>query len=385
MSTLEIKELPQDLQRSLQESGIAKLTDIQNQTIPHALKHEDIFAQAPTGSGKTAAYLIPVIEQIEIQKQAKHQPQALILVPTRELAIQTADVVRTLLKYREGIRTAILTGGVDMNAQVRSFSKGADIVIATPSRILDHFRRHTFKMQDCHILILDEADVMMSMGFFDDVVKISTALSEHQTMLFSATYDERIRSAVSCLLHDPFECHIVSDSVIPQKIDYSYAVINEKEKPDLLFELLNQTCQTLVFCNTIRTCDYLTELLKSHGFQCETIHSDMDPKLRRTLMKQFRAHDYPVLIATDVASRGLDLSGMERVINYDCPNFPEGFLHRTGRTGRAGHAGNAILFLTPAETRHIQEMEALTDSKCSRITGSKKRAYTRKKGSYEYH
>lgn len=384
MSNLKITDLASYLQRSLSEAGFSKLTDVQQKTIPHAMNHEDIFAQAPTGSGKTAAYLIPILEQLEVQKQTRHHPQALIMVPTRELAMQIADTARLLLKYREGIRCAVLTGGIDMNAQVRSFSKGADIVIATPSRLLDHIRRHTFKSSDCHFLVLDEADVMMTMGFYEDVTKIVNTLPEHETMLFSATYNEQVTAASKDLLLNPFECHIETDSVIPQKISYYYAVLDEKEKPDLLFQLLKQNCQTLVFCNTIRTCDYLAELLKARSLPCETIHSEMDPKIRRTLMKRFRNNEYPILIATDVASRGLDINNMDLVISYDCPSFPEEFLHRTGRTGRAGSTGQAVLFLTPKESGYIREMETLTGSSCTKISGQKKHDFTRRKGSSKY-
>lgn len=373
MSEFKITSLSFELQRSMEDAGFQSLTEIQQEVLPQALAGHDILAQSPTGSGKTGAYLIPILEQIELQPGKKHQPQALILVPTRELAVQIADVIRKMLTHREGIRTAVLTGGVDMNAQVRSFSKGADIVVATPSRLLDHFRRHTFKPSKCRTLVLDEADVMVSMGFAQDVISCAAQLPAHQTMLFSATYDSTAEDQFAQLLNTPVRCTVKEETLIPQKLNLEYAVLDEKQKPDLLFKLLKKQDikQTLVFCNTRKTCDFINSLLREKGFSANTIHSEMDPNVRRSIMKQFRDLSFPILIATDVASRGIDIPDMNLVISYDCPDFPDGFIHRIGRTGRAGTEGTAVLFLIPAEQNHIHEMKELTSLEPVRLNFGK--------------
>lgn len=341
-----INTLSEPLQKALQRKGITQLSKVQESCIPHACKGEDIFAQAPTGSGKTLAYLIPILERIEIQGKGKHLPQALILTPTRELALQIADNVRELLQNIEGIRTAVLTGGVGIDSQITSFKKGADIVIGTPSRICDHLRRHTFKPRNCHMVVLDEADVNLSMGFEEDVKTILESLPEHQSMFFSATYPEEVKALGEQYLHEPYHCVIEEEILLKQEIQYHGFLITEKEKPDLLFSLLKRQQKCILFANTIKTCDFLTNLLNQKGYSARTIHSNMDYAVRKQTMKEFRDGSLQTLVATDVASRGIDIPAVACVILYDLPDNQESLIHRTGRTARAKETGEVDLLIT---------------------------------------
>ena len=349
-----IEQLSEELQPALNQNGITELSEVQQQCIPHACRGEDIFAHAPTGSGKTYAYLLPILERMERQGKGKHYPQAILLAPTRELSLQIAENVRSLLTNIEGIRTAVLTGGVDMNAQVRAFSKGADIIIGTPSRICDHLRRHTIKPKMCHIAVLDEADVMLSMGFAQDVQTIIHALPEHQTMLFSATYNESVEALAQQLLTQPFTCEVKKESLLAQDTAYCCYMIAEKQKLDLLKHLLKQIHgQILIFCNTRRTTDFVTSFLQEHDWNAEDIHSEMDPKKRREIMKNYRDQKLQILCATDVASRGIDIPAVSTVICYDLPDALEDLIHRFGRTARAGNSGTAYLFLRPEQNEKL--------------------------------
>lgn len=351
MSENLISSLSVPTQDALAHLQIKELSEIQQHCIPTALSGKDILAQAPTGSGKTFAYLIPIIERLALQKQSRHLPQALILVPTRELALQIAEAARSLLSTREGFRTAVLVGGVDMNIQVRSFSRGADIVIGTPARILDHLRRHTFKPKNCVTLVLDEADEMLSMGFEPQVIETAQSLPAHQCMMFSATFPEQLQALSSQLLNDPEHMVIEQESLLQQTVSIYHCEAEESVKIDVLQQILKQysTGRILLFCNTRRTADFLCGLLQQRGASCASLHSEMDADERRRIMKRFRQDDLRILCATDVAARGLDISGMNLVVSYDLPDSSELLIHRIGRTGRAGASGTAILLYTPAQ------------------------------------
>ena len=353
-----IEQFTEEIRHALEQKQITQLSQVQQQCIPHAVKGEDILAQAPTGSGKTYAYLLPLLERSERQGKGKHYPQAVILLPTRELSLQTAETVRGLLSNIEGIRTAVLTGGVDMNAQVRQFAKGADIVIGTPSRICDHLRRHTFKPKMCHMAVLDEADVMLSMGFEEDVRTIMDALPDHQTMLFSATYTPAVEQLAAQYLRDPYHCVIEEELLLAQKTDYKCYLVQEHAKLDLLIRMLSrQDGQTLLFCNTRRTTDFVSNFLQTHAIRCKAIHSDMDPKVRKSIMQEFRSHELSILAATDVASRGIDIPAVSCVICYDMPDAMDDLIHRFGRTARAGNTGTACLYLTPDQKNLLHSLQ----------------------------
>lgn len=371
MKTDESGLLPVTL-KSLKLQEIEELTDIQSACIPHALKRQDIFAQAPTSSGKTLAYLLPILNLLEPQTSHRHVPQALILCPSRELAMQTASEARKLLSNREGIRTAVLTGGCDIQKQIRSFSGGADIVVGTPGRIQDHLRRHTLKTKQCGILVLDEADEMLSMGFQDAVESIIETLPEHQTMLFSATYSNEVKDLASAVLKDPFTVKMNAETVHRQILCPYYVFCEEKKKPDILQKLLkqNQNIQILVFCNTRRTCDFVCSLLNQKGFAARAIHSEMEQRDRTEIMKNFRDGSLKILCATDVAARGLDLPGVDLVINYDYPEESSFYLHRIGRAGRREKAGTAITFLKQDERNRLQEMKQMSRQEPQSLPGN---------------
>ena len=321
--------------------NIEKFTDIQQQVIPHAINHEDIYALAPTGSGKTYAYVLPVLEQIELQDKGKHFPRCIIFAPTRELSIQITHVIRDLLKNREGIRTSLLTGGYDIQKQIQSSRNGADIVVGTPSRIKDHLRRHTLKTKICDMVVVDEADMMLSMGFEEDLLDCLNYLEEHQTMLFSATETNETKALAKTILHDPF---LFTVHLLQTK---------ETSKIDVLTRLLNEEKnQCILFCNKRKTCDFLTELLKKRSYSCDTIHSDMNYQTRKKIMESFRNHDLQILCATDVASRGIDIPSVDTVILYDISDTEEQLIHRVGRCSRDGRKANAYLLITKNDHRY---------------------------------
>lgn len=344
-----MNEIREETQASLKSLHIEQFTEVQKQCIPPALDNKDIMAEAPTGSGKTLAYLIPAVNELEPQGKGKHFPKVLILVPTRELALQVADMARKLLANREGIRVIPLTGGTDIKRQIHSFSKGSDIVIGTPSRILDHFRRHTFKPKECTKLILDEADEMLSMGFEEDVEKIISLLPEHQTLLFSATWNQNVEKLAENILNNPVHIHIQDETYLKQDIHYFEVIVNEKEKIDALKKYISRGKQTLIFTNTRKTADYVTEILLKYHYQAAYIHSEMDYSIRKKNMELFRDTKIQILCATGVAARGIDIPSVNNVILYDLPDTKEELIHRTGRTARHFQKGNAYIFTTPKE------------------------------------
>lgn len=352
------EELRDETAQALQKNGITEFTDIQKQAIPPAIQGKDIFAKAPTGSGKTLAYLIPILERIEVQGKGKHFPRAIIFAPTRELCLQIGDVTRKMLAEREGIRTAILTGGVDMQKQIRSFSKGADIIIGTPARIHDHLRRHTLKPKMIDMVVLDEADEILKMGFRQDVLDDLAFLPEHQTMLFSATYEEDIRNFAEELLKDPNTAEVKAETVLPQHTEYRNINVDEHGKIDqVIKDLKKSETQVILFANTRKTVIFLTDLLKQKGFDIDGIHSEMDPKERKWIMKRFREHELQILCATDVAARGIDIPSVGKVISYDLPDTMDSLIHRFGRTSRAKHTGTAILYVTPQQRKYLSDIK----------------------------
>ena len=333
--------------------NIEKFTDIQQQVIPHAINHEDIYALAPTGSGKTYAYVLPVLEQIELQGKGKHFPRCIIFAPTRELSIQITHVIRDLLKNREGIRTSLLTGGYDIQKQIQASRNGADIVVGTPSRIKDHLRRHTLKTKMCDMVVVDEADMMLSMGFEEDLLDCLNYLKEHQTMLFSATETNETKALAKTILRDPFLTTIKEETEKKQNITVHLLQTKETSKIDVLTRLLNkEKNQCILFCNKRKTCDFLTELLKKRNYSCDTIHSDMNYQTRKKIMESFRNHDLQILCATDVASRGIDIPSVDTVILYDISDTEEQLIHRVGRCSRDGRKANAYLLITKNDHRY---------------------------------
>ena len=367
--TYTLKQLRPETSAALEKAGFRELSEIQKLCIPAALDQKDIYAVAPTGTGKTIAFLAPVLEQLEPQGTGKHLPLALILSPTRELASQIADTARKLLAGREGIRTALLCGGTDMNSQVRAFKNGADIVVGTPSRICDHLRRHTLKTSQLHTLILDEADEMLSMGFREDVIKIASQLEEHQTMMFSASENEETLKLKDALLKEPEIFRIEADRMLAHRLRMFHVFCEQKNKAAALLEILdgNQADRILIFINTRSECDRICSLLQKSHYRCDTIHSEMDPNVRKNIMKSFRTGSLKILIATDVAARGLDITDVSLVINYDWPQQEALFIHRIGRTGRSNTEGTIITFLSEKQKDRLSVTEQISGVKSVRI------------------
>ncbi len=355
-----VNDLSEPLQAALKELNITELSDVQTAVIPSFLEGHDLLVKAATASGKTYAYGIPVAERAEPQGKGKHYPSVLILVPTRELALQTARAIRLLFVKKEGVRTAVLYGGEDMNRQVRMFSKGADIVVATPARLLDHLRRHTFRTKMCHTLIIDEADVMVSMGFYEDVINVASALEEHQTALFSATYPPKVEALCMNLLHEPQVIEIQNESVHPQDIGYYYRSVHPDHKLDTLASMLKKMSgSAIVFCNRRKTAEFVTKGLKERGLKASFTHSELEPQERKKIMERFRNQEIRILCATDVLARGIDLPFLDCVILYDYPEDSETLLHRCGRTSRNMKLGKAVLLLEKKELFRIQEAQKL--------------------------
>ena len=270
-------------------------------------------------------------------------------------------MTRSLLENQEGIRTYVLTGGVDMNKQVRGFSKGADIVIGTPSRIKDHLRRHTLKIDEIRSLVIDEADEMLTLGFIEDVKDIANLLPPHQTMLFSATFNDQIKDLALASLINPTKIELHQDAVLKQNLDLKVIIVNSFKKLDTLKELIqtHSSKQVLVFCNTKKTSDFVSEKMNGQNIPSCSIHSDMNPRTRIQILQDFRDGKIKLLSATDVAARGIDIPSVDLVVLYDYPDRKEFLVHRIGRTGRANQYGTAIILLKPHEKK-IQEISSLT-------------------------
>jgi ATP-dependent RNA helicase DeaD len=360
--------LPRELTDVVTALGYEEPTPVQRETIPLLLKGRDLLGQAATGTGKTAAFALPMLQRISTEKRIGRQTAGLVLVPTRELAMQVAEAVH---KYSKGVRLSVLPlyGGAPMHSQIRELERGAQIVIATPGRALDHIRRGTLKLDNLRVLVLDEADEMLDMGFAEDLDAILQATPEsRQTALFSATMPARILSIAGRHLKDPARITIAREKPAPGKMprvrQVAY-VIGRSQKPATLERILDMEdpVATLVFCRTRVEVESLVETCNAHGHRAEALHGGMMQKQRDRVMGLFRSQKANLLIATDVAARGLDIEHLSHVVNYDVPASPEVYLHRIGRTGRAGRGGTAITLAEPREQRHLHAIERFTKTK----------------------
>nr|WP_223280568.1 DEAD/DEAH box helicase [Virgibacillus halodenitrificans] len=352
--------------KALEKMGFEEATPIQSETIPLAMQGNDVIGQAQTGTGKTAAFGIPMIEKID-PKQRKIQ--GLVVAPTRELAIQVAEEVNRLAKFK-GIRALAVYGGQHMDRQIRALKDGPQIVVATPGRLLDHMRRRTIKIDMVQTAILDEADEMLNMGFIDDIRDILKGIpEERQTLLFSATMPKEIRDIATNLMKDPKEIKVKAKEMTVENIDQFFVEIPEKFKFDTLNNHLdiNSPELAIVFSRTKKRVDEITEGLQARGYRAEGIHGDLTQGKRMSVLNKFKGGRVDVLVATDVAARGLDISGVTHVYNFDIPQDPESYVHRIGRTGRAGKTGEAISFITPREMAHLHLIEKTTKSKMKRL------------------
>ncbi|PLR77301.1 DEAD/DEAH box helicase [Bacillus sp. V3-13] len=347
------------LMKSVQKMGFEEATPIQAQTIPLSLENKDIIGQAQTGTGKTAAFGIPLVEKIDKDQDVI---QGIIIAPTRELAIQVSE---ELYKIGYGKRTRVLAiyGGQDINRQIRALKKNPHIIVGTPGRILDHINRKTLRLNHVKMAILDEADEMLNMGFIDDIEAILGQIpTERQTLLFSATMPAPIQRMAEKFMKDPQVVRVKAKEVTVPLIEQYYVEVQEKTKFDVLTRLLDIQSPELaiVFGRTKRRVDELAEALNLRGYMAEGIHGDLSQAKRISVLRKFKEGSIDVLVATDVAARGLDISGVTHVYNFDIPQDPESYVHRIGRTGRAGKTGMAMTFVTYRERDYLKVVERTT-------------------------
>jgi len=336
------------------------MTKIQEQTLPLSLEGKDLVAQAKTGSGKTVAFSIPVVQKLNVKN---FKIQSLILAPTRELANQIAEEIRKVSRHIHNVKVLTLCGGVPFKPQVASLRHGAHIIVGTPGRILQHLHETEINLESLNLLVLDEADKMLDMGFYEDIIKVQEFLpKEKQTLLFSATYEEDIEKLSKSILKDPV---FVQDDSVHEKqvINQIFYEAKEGEKDLLIPSIIaaQKASSTLIFCNTKVKCEELADVLYENDVDVLTLHSDLDQKMRDETMIMFSNRSYPVLIATDVASRGLHIDDIDLVINYDLAKDEKIHIHRIGRTARAGKKGLAVSFYDENSKHKIDMIEEKFD------------------------
>lgn len=348
--------LDERIVRAVREMGFEKLTPIQVQAIPYLLNGEDIIGQAQTGTGKTAAFAIPTLQKVDPELKSL---QTIILCPTRELAIQAADEIRSIAKYMHGIKVLPVYGGQEIRRQIGGL-RGTQIIVGTPGRVMDHMRRHTIKLEHVNMVVLDEADEMLDMGFREDMELILGEIpGEHQTALFSATMPKPILDIADHFQKNARLVRVATKELTIPLVTQRYYKVKSQDKDAACIRLLEyyQPKLGLIFCNTKIKVDELAEILRKAGFQVEGLHGDMSQHLRDVAMNRFRNGSANILIATDVAARGIDVDNVEIVINYDLPQDNEYYVHRIGRTGRAGKTGRSFTFVSGREIFRIRQIE----------------------------
>ncbi|QUC05465.1 DEAD/DEAH box helicase [Aggregatibacter sp. oral taxon 513] len=351
--------LPEFILNAVSDLGFETPSPIQQICIPHLLEGRDVLGMAQTGSGKTAAFSLPILAQIDPKE--KH-PQLLVMAPTRELAIQVADACEQFVKYAKGINIVTLYGGQRYDIQLRALKQGAQVVVGTPGRILDHLRRGTLSLAELKAIVLDEADEMLRMGFIDDVETVMAELPEHhQTALFSATMPEPIRRITKRFMKDPQEVKIKATQQSAPDIAQSCWYVHGFRKNDALLRFLEveDFDAAIIFTRTKTGTLDVTELLEKHGFRAAALNGDMTQQLREQTLDRLRSGSLDIVVATDVAARGIDIERISLVVNYDIPLDAESYVHRIGRTGRAGRSGRALLFVEPRERRLLRNVEHL--------------------------
>jgi ATP-dependent RNA helicase DeaD len=351
------------LLEGLTDAGYEAPTAIQARTIPALLEGRDLIGQAQTGTGKTAAFALPILQHLNLDNAAV---QALVLTPTRELAIQVAEAIHTYSKRLGHVRALPVYGGSPMSQQIRRLKQGVHVVVGTPGRIMDHLRRGTLAFDSLQTVVLDEADEMLRMGFIDDVEWILGQIpGKRQTALFSATIPPQIRRIAERHLRDPERIEIEGTALTVPAIEQRYLNVSERQKLDALTRVLEVESSeaTLVFVRTKTSAADVAERLQARGYAAEAMHGDMTQAQREQTIRRLRASQVEIVVATDVAARGLDVEHISHVVNYDVPHDSESYVHRIGRTGRAGRSGTAILFVTPRETRLLRLIERFTGQK----------------------
>ena len=349
--------LSSELLHAIVDLGFESPSEVQEASIPIVLEGRDVLAQAQTGTGKTASFGIPMIEGME---ENADDLQALVLVPTRELARQVSEELKKLAKYKKFINIVPIYGGADMGKQLRDLKKGASIVVGTPGRVMDHMKRNTIRLDGLKFLTFDEADEMFDMGFRDDMKTIIERTNpDRQTLFFSATFDNDIREFSRLYQRDPAKVIIEKKELTAEKIEQFYLELNRNMKTEILNRLIliHKPKKSIIFCNTKRMVEALEVEIAQRGYKVDSLHGDMRQSSRDNVMKKFRNGTIDVLIATDVAARGLDVSDIDLVFNYDLPQQAEYYVHRIGRTARAGKKGASFSFVTSRDYPKFREIE----------------------------
>jgi ATP-dependent RNA helicase DeaD len=365
MENSEFKDLKlsKEIQKAITDMGFEEATPIQSYSIPYMLEGKDVIGQAQTGTGKTAAFGIAALERIDPQNKGV---QAVILCPTRELAIQVSEELKKLSKYKRGIDILPVYGGQPIDRQIRALKKGVQIIIGTPGRVMDHMERRTLKMDGVKMIVLDEADEMLDMGFREDIETIMKRIpKERQTILFSATMSRVILDLAKKYQTKPQMIKLENKEMTVPNVEQFYYEVKSQAKPEVLARLIdiNDLKLSLVFCNTKRRVDELVDNLKTRGYLADGLHGDLQQRQREIVMSRFRKREIEILVATDVAARGIDVGDIEAVFNYDIPPDDEYYVHRIGRTARAGKAGRAFSFVTGKEVYRIRQIQQFTKSK----------------------
>ncbi len=356
-------KISDEIKRAIADMGFEEATPIQSNSISHILEGKDVTGQAQTGTGKTAAFGIPILEKVSSQDKFL---QALILCPTRELAIQVSGEINKLGKYVHGIKTLPIYGGQPIERQIKALKKGVQIVIGTPGRIMDHMRRGTLKLDGLKMVVLDEADEMLNMGFREDIETIlKDTPHERQTILFSATMSKGILEIAKNYQRDPQMIKVVRKKLTVPNTEQYYLEVKQSNKFEFLTRLIDihNPKLALVFCNTKKKVDEIVDLLKARGYFAEGLHGDMKQRQRDQVMERFRNGNVDILVATDVAARGIDVDDVDVVFNYDVPQDEEYYVHRIGRTGRAGRSGKAFTFVVGREIYKLKDIQRYTNTK----------------------
>ena len=352
--------LSDPLVKGILATGYAAPTEIQAQAIPSAIQGKDIIGCAQTGTGKTAAFVLPTLNRLSHEKKPKNNsPRSLILTPTRELAVQIEKAILEYSRYLD-LKTLAIYGGVDIRGQVKKLHRGVDIVVATPGRLMDHMQRGNINLKYIEVLVIDEADRMFDMGFINDIRKIVAVLpKKRQTMLFSATISKEIKALTEGIQQSPVMIQIGQRRNPADTIDQHIYPIDQGQKQELLLHLLQNVhmYSVLVFSRTKHGADKIRRRLHKAGVSSVAIHSNRTQKQRQRALEGFRAGKYQVMVATDIAARGIDVDAISHVINYDVPRYPEDYIHRIGRTGRAESTGDSITFVSREEERYLFEIQ----------------------------
>ncbi len=365
MDVTKFEELQLDdrIIRAITEMGFEEASPIQAQAIPVVLEGRDMIGQAQTGTGKTAAFGLPLLQKVDPKVK---KLQAVVLLPTRELAIQVAEELRRFAKFMHGIKVLPVYGGQDIVRQIRALKDGTQIVVGTPGRVMDHMRRKTVKMDHVHTVVLDEADEMLNMGFLEDMETILSQLpEERQTLMFSATMPQAITDIAKKFQKDPVTVRVIKKELTVPKVTQYYYEVKPKNKVEVMCRLLDMYSPKLsiVFCNTKRQVDELVQALQGRGYFAEGLHGDLKQVQRDRVMESFRNGRTDILIATDVAARGIDVGNVEAVFNYDIPQDDEYYVHRIGRTGRAGREGKAFSLVVGREVYKLRDIQRYCKTK----------------------